>query len=99
MCKKKRSRDEGTRQSGKRRIRHSAALNADVLGGAVSEVIICDARSLSGSENGRQANLQLTVPIEVPLVKKVLPSVLLDQAILRSSDDGGESEGQGEDRV
>lgn len=85
-------------------MRHSAALNAHVLGGAVSEVIICDVRGLSGSEtgsNGCRPNLQLelTVPIEVPLVKKVAPSVLLDQAVLRSSDDGWESESQDEDRA
>ena len=48
---------------------------------------------------GRRHVLQLTVPIEVPLVKKGAPSVLLDQFVLRSSDDGWKSECQDEDGI
>ena len=54
---------------------------------------------LEKERHGHRHNPQLTVPIEVPLVKKGVPSVLLDQAVLRSSDDGRKTECQGEDGI
>ena len=44
---------------------------------------------------GERTNL--TVSVEVPVVEKVCPGVLLDQTVLGALDDGGKSEGQDED--